>query len=151
MPKPFRRFILTLVAVVAIAALGSTDDANYQYALVQNTCAPWDGAAMQITLANEPLQCQREVHGAYLMLGVWRGVPLHAGQVVKFSPNENNGFASRCKKAGECQAAESGEITFDTVVAGKSATGRYELHFRDGTTMTGRFNAKWCQVRMMCG
>jgi hypothetical protein len=151
MLKPFRRFILTLVAVAAIAALGSTNDAKYQYALIQNSCAPWDGGAIQVTLANEPLQCQGEVHGAHLVLGVWRGLPLHAGQVVKFSPREDNGFASRCKKEDECEAAESGTITFDSVATGKGATGHYEVRFRDGRTITGRFDAKWCEVRELCG
>lgn len=151
MLKPFRLLILALVAVTVIAANGTSDGADYQYALIQNTCAPWDGAGVQVTLANEPLQCQREVQGAYLMLGVWRGLPIHAGQVVKFGPHVDNGFASRCKSPEECEAAQSGEITFDSFTAGKNASGRYELHFRDGKTSDGQFNAKWCEVRMVCG
>ena len=147
----FRWLLLTLVVVVAIAASCTSESTDYQYALIQATCAPWDGPALQLTLADEPLQCQRDVKGAYLMLGVWRGLPIHAGQTVKFSPKENNGFGSVCKKAAECQAAESGEITFDHYDEGKGATGHYELHFRNGKTLTGHFDAKWCYVRMFCG
>lgn len=151
MLNQFRLFLLTIVAVVAVAASCASENANYRYALIQNTCAPWDGAAIQLTLANEALQCQREAQGAYMMLGVWRGFPIHSGQVVNFGPKDNNGFASRCKKANECEAAQSGEIAFDSFDKGKGATGHYELRFHDGETITGRFDAKWCTVRMMCG
>ncbi len=150
MPRSFRRFLLSLV-VAAVAMSCTSETANYQYALVQDSCAPWDGGAIQVTLANQPLECDREAKGEYLMLGVWRGLPIHAGQVVKFGSRENNGFASRCKKAGDCVAAESGEITFGSFGKDKGATGHYELHFRNGETVSGRFDAKWCSVRMFCG
>jgi len=151
MLKPFRRFVVTLLALVAIAASCTSESSDYQYALIQDSCAPWDGAAIQVTLANETLQCQREVKGAYLMLGVWRGLPIHSGQVIKLSPKEDNGFASRCTKGNDCERAESGEITFDRFDTDKGATGHYELHFRNGDIATGRFDARWCAVRMMCG
>ncbi len=151
MLKPFCRFVFTLLALVAIAASCTSESSDYQYALIQDSCAPWDGAAIQVTLANEPLQCQREVKGAYLMLGVWRGFPIHSGQVIKLSPKEDNGFASRCKKGNDCERAESGEIIFDSFDKDKGATGHYELRFHNGETVSGHFAAKWCTVRMMCG
>ena len=83
-------------------------------------------------------------------MGVWRGLPIHPGQEVKFGAGSDAGFASRCAREGNCQRAESGWIEFDTFERGSGARGRYELHFKDGETMKGSFEAKWCEERVVC-
>ena len=94
---------------------------------------------------------QAFAEGPFLRMGVWKDLPIHAGQVVKISRGTSNGFASRCRKEGDCEAVESAEITFDTYKEGSGATGSYELHFKGGDTMIGRFEVKWCDVQVMCG
>src|SRR5262249_23146551 len=125
-------------------------DSAFSYALIRPSCAPWDGGAIEVTLAKEPLKCDR-TDGPYLAIGVWKGLPLHDGQEVNFDSRTNAGFASQCTKEGDCERAESGKIVFEKVQQGSEASGHYELHFKGGRILTGKFDAKWCNDRVFCG
>jgi len=140
----------TLVAVVAIAATAISAPATFTYGTIQSSCAPWDGPAIGITLTNEPAQCKRTSE-PFISIGIWRGLPVQAGQVVKFDLGSDVGFASRCKKEGNCERAQSGTITFDRYEEGSGASGRYEFHFKGEQTLSGTFDVKWCQERVICG
>ena len=136
--------------IVGIAlSIACSAQASFSHALIRASCAPWDGPAIDIRLTAEAAQC-KDVTGPYLDMGVWRGVPIHAGQVVKLSSSsENEGFASKCTKVGDCERAQSGTITFDTYKDGSGATGHYELHFKSGD-VSDKFDAKWCEERVVC-
>ncbi len=140
----------TVVAVVAIAATATSAPAAFSYGTIRGSCAPWDGPAIGITLTNEPAQC-KTTSEPFISIGIWRGLPVQTGQVVKFAPGSDAGFASRCKKEGNCERAQSGTITFDRYEQGSGASGRYELHFKDDETLSGTFDVKWCQERVVCG
>ena len=142
--------LITLALLVA-AANGAPANSKYSYGLIQRSCAPWDGPAIAITLATKPVECKRFPTSQYINMGVWRGLPIHSGQTVKFTEYSDIGFASRCANQDNCERAESGEITFDTFKEGTGTTGHYELHFKNGDTVTGRFDIKWCEFREMCG
>ena len=47
---------------------------------------------------------------------------------MKFGATSNAGFASLCRKVGDCERAESGTIVFERFQDGSGASGRYELH-----------------------
>ena len=145
-----RRTGLTMWLCIASLAVPTAcrAQASFSHALIQPSCAPWDGPAIDIRLTPEPGQC-KNVSGPYIDMGVWRGLPIHAGQVVKFGSGSNDGFASRCAKVGECERAESGTIVFDTYQDGSGATGRYNLRFKSGE-VSGSFDAKWCENHMVC-
>ena len=147
------RLVLSLITILLLVTIASgvPSDSKYSYGLIQRTCAPWDGAAIALTLATKPVECKRVPTSDYLNIGVWRGLPIHDGQTVKFTSVSDDGFASRCSKANNCERAESGEITFDTFKEGASATGHYELHFKGGETLSGKFDVKWCEFREFCG
>ena len=113
--------LATFVAVVAIATTAPSAPAAFSYGTIQSSCAPW------------------------------RGLPVQSGQVVKFAPGSDAGFASRCKKEGTCERAQSGTITFDRYEVGSGASGRYELHFKGDETLSGTFDVKWCDERVICG
>jgi len=142
--------LLSISACLNLAAVPTSADSPYSYALIRSSCAPWDGAAIEVYLTKEPAQCSR-TDGPYLVIGVWRGLPLHDGQEVKFNSISSIGFASTCAKAGDCERTESGTVVFDKVQQDSSASGHYELHFKGGKTLTGNFNAKWCTDRVVCG
>jgi hypothetical protein len=147
-----RVVLLTLAALVAVVSTtGTAEPSKYSYALVRGSCAPWDGGAVDVTLSTEPLECKQEPHGEYLAIYIWRGLPLHPGQVIKIRAGSDDGGVSRCKKTGNCERAESGEISFDSFVEGKSASGRFAVHFKNGETVTGTFQARWCVERVTCG
>jgi len=141
---------LAVIILLALGRIAFSAQSPFAYGLIQSSCAPWDGPAIGITLTVEPAQCER-VTGPFISLGVWRGLPIHAGQTVKFSSGSDAGFASRCAKEGDCQRAESGSIVFEKYEEGSGAGGRYELHFKDGTTLSGNFDVKWCKTRTVCG
>ena len=84
-------------------------------------------------------------------MGVWRGLPVHSGQTVKFTDISDVGYASRCAKENDCERAESAEITFDSYKEGEGARGHYELHFKGGDVVSGKFDVKWCEFRELCG
>jgi hypothetical protein len=69
--------------------------------------------------------------------------------VVKLGPNSNAGFAP-CAKVGDCERAESARITFESHQEGSGATGRYQLHFKDGKDLNGAFYVQWCESRLFC-
>jgi len=142
--------LATFIAVAAIATTATSAPAAYSYGTIQSSCAPWDGPAIGITLTSEPAQCKRTSE-PFISIGIWRGLPVQSGQVVKFAPGSDAGFASRCKKEGSCERAQSGTITFERYEVGSSASGRYELHFKGGETLSGTFDVKWCDERVICG
>ncbi|HTS07737.1 MAG TPA: hypothetical protein VMP68_19335 [Candidatus Eisenbacteria bacterium] len=142
--------VLSACAWFVLAAVPSSADSPFSYALIRPSCAPWDGGAIEVTLTKESAQCSR-TDGPYLAIGVWRGFPIHDGQEINFEPRTSVGFASQCAKAGDCERAESGKIIFKKFQQGTGASGHYELHFKGGRTLTGDFDAKWCNDRVVCG
>ena len=141
---------LAVAVLFALARVATFAESPFTYGLIRGSCAPWDGPAIEVTLTKSPVQCAR-VAGPYISIGVWRGLPIHAGQTVKFGSGSDAGFASRCVKEGDCERAESGSIVFEKYEEGLGARGRYELHFKGGQTITGSFGARWCQTRVVCG
>ena len=121
-----QRSFLAILTVSATALLLAANP-SFTHGLIQSSCAPWDGAAIAITLSPETVQCGRAPSGPYLSLGVWRGLPLHDGQVVKFGSGSDNGYASRCTKENDW------------------------LHFKGGETVSGTFEVQWCNTRSICG
>ena len=120
------------------------------YGLIQDSCAPWDGPAIEMSVTKSRAQCGR-VAGPYISIGVWRGLPIRSGQTIVFGNGSDSGFASRCAKQGDCQRAESGMILFEKYESGSGARGRYELHFKGGEKISGTFDVVWCKTRVICG
>jgi len=141
---------LAVIMLLVLGQVAPSAQLPFAHGLIQSSCAPWDGPAIGLTLTTEPAQCER-VTGPYISMGVWRGLPIHAGQTVKFGGGSDAGFASRCTKEGDCQRAESGSIVFEKYEEGSGARGRYELHFKDGNTLSGSFDVQWCKTRSVCG
>jgi hypothetical protein len=147
------RTLVVASAVLAMPFLGTSStakEASYPHGFVQATCAPWDGPALEIRLTTEPVQCKAS-NGPFVLISIWRGLPLHAGQTVKFGPGEGAGTASRCAKANDCRPARSGTVVFERFEDGSLAAGRYELVFKDDDVLKGTFDVKWCASRPLCG
>ena len=147
-----RQMLVPILTIVGLLATGSTAidrRLSFSHGRLQRSCAPWDGPAIDLRLTSEPAQC-KAIAGPYIDIGVWRGLPIHSGQSVRFAPTSDAGFASRCSKVGDCERAESGTIMFDSYQTGSGASGRYELHFRGGTDVKGMFHATWCETDLIC-
>jgi len=146
------RMVAVAVAIAAISVGGVAfcSQSSFAFGLIRGSCAPWDGPAIDLRLTTEPAECKRASE-PYIDIGIWRGLPIHPGQEVRFAAGSDAGFASLCTRVGNCQRAESGWIEFETFERGAGSRGRYELHFKDGETMKGSFEAKWCEERVICG
>jgi hypothetical protein len=149
-----RRAVVTIAifafALAAIAAIASPDGPSFSYGTMQNSCAPWDGPAIEMRLTTEPAQCKR-VTEPYIAIDIWRGLPIHEGQVVKLGSGSDAGSGARCAKEGDCKLAESATIVFDKYQEHSSAAGHYELPFKGGEILKGTFAVKWCEERVFCG
>jgi hypothetical protein len=139
-----------VVALAAIAAIASPDGPSFSYGTMQSSCAPWDGPAVEMRLTTQPAECKR-VSEPYISIAIWRGLPIHEGQVVKLGGGSDAGSAARCVKEGDCKLAQSATIVFDKYQARSDAAGHYELQFKNGETVKGTFAVKWCEERVVCG
>ena len=143
--------VLVLVfALTAIAAIASPDGPSFSYGTMQSSCAPWDGPAVEMRLTTQPAECKR-VSEPYISIAIWRGLPIHEGQVVKLGGGSDAGSAARCVKEGDCKLAQSATIVFDKYQTRSDAAGHYELQFKNGETVKGTFAVKWCEERVFCG
>lgn len=147
-----RRKVVTVavLAMTAIAASAKADGPSFSYGVMQSSCAPWDGAAIAIRLTTEPAECKK-VSGPFFSIAIWRGLPLHAGQVVHLDAGSGAGSVARCAKEGDCKLTELATITFDKYQERASAAGHYELQFKGGEILKGTFEVKWCDERVICG
>ncbi len=137
-------------ALTAIAAVATAAGSSFSHGTMQSSCAPWDGPAIEMRLTTEPAQCKR-VTEPYISIAIWRGLPIHAGQVVKLNTGSDAGSAARCTREGDCKLTQSATIVFDKYQEGASAAGHYELQFKDGEILKGTFEVKWCEERVVCG
>lgn len=142
--------IFSILALTGMAAIATPAGPSFSYGTMQSSCAPWDGPAIAIMLTTEPAQCKRTTE-PYLSIAIWRGLPIHAGQTVKFGSGSDAGSAARCAKAGDCKLAQSATIVFDDYQERSGAAGHYELQFKDGENLKGTFAVKWCEERVFCG
>jgi hypothetical protein len=141
---------VAVIALTAAAPIATPAGSAFHYGTLQSSCAPWDGPAVEIRLTAEPAQCKR-VTEPYISIAVWRGLPIHAGQVVKLGTGSDAGSAARCTKEGDCKLAQSATIIFDNYQKSSGAAGHYELQFKGGEILKGTFEVKWCEERVFCG
>jgi hypothetical protein len=141
---------LLAVALIAVAAIAIPAEPSFSFGTIRSSCAPTDAPAIAITLTPERSVCKR-VAGPYVSFAIWRGLPIHAGQVVEFGPGSNAGSAARCAKEGDCKLVQSATIVFDSYEERSGAKGRYEMNFKGGETLKGSFEVKWCEERVICG
>lgn len=146
--------IFLLALALALALLGTgvaaiAGESSLSYGVLQRSCAPWDGPAMEMWLTTEPTQ-SKTISGPYVQIGIWRELPLHDGQVLKLGTNSKAGFASRCAKVGDCERAESATITFESYRQSSVATGRFQLRFEGGKDLNGAFYVKWRESHLLC-
>jgi hypothetical protein len=141
---------LLAVALIAVAAIAIPAEPSFSFGTIRSSCAPTDAPAIAITLTPERSECKR-VAGPYVSFAIWRGLPIHAGQVVEFGPSSNAGSAARCGKEGDCKLVQSATIVFDSYEERSGAKGHYEMNFKGGETLKGSFEVKWCEERVICG
>jgi len=141
--------LLMLRLVAGCGVLGEKEP--FLYATISNSCAPWDGPAIDPHFSSTPLKCGK---GDVIELTVsfWRELPLHDDQTFVLDAKSKWGGASYCRGGEQpCERATVGTIHIEKFGRGKGAEGTYELEFPKKGRVSGRFHAEWCQIRIMCG
>jgi hypothetical protein len=120
----------------------------YRFGTINHSCGPADGPALAISLTQTGDQKQ----------GPWLNIYIneHLPELPVTSPKTYDlklgadAGSFRCTSNSDCARADSGTVTLDHL-DGNGGSGRYSMHFTDGTTEEGSFELHWIEVRMMCG
>jgi hypothetical protein len=107
------------------------------------SCAPNDGAAMDVMIGSTPTCAQ---HGDGLHLSLWGA--LTAGAVSRVGQGQPNGVAETCAMTG-CSPL-SGTVTVVSV-SDTELIGAYQLTEATGEQATGTFSAPLCASGVLCG
>ena len=120
----------------------------YRFGTVNHSCGPADGPALAISLTQN----------GDAKKGPWLNIYIndHLPELPVRSPKSydlkigSDAGSSRCISNSDCVRADSGSFTLDRL-DGTGGTGRYSMHFTDGTSEEGKFELRWIEVRMVCG
>lgn len=130
---------------------GNTDSAYSRYAVIQASCAPWDGAAIELRLSpSKPTA--KGPSAPWIVVSVWQSREEASGGTFRFPDNSGRvGAATHCRNEENCEPVESGVVRFDRFVTGKPATGTFDLVLKGGRRERGAFSAEWGALAVPCG
>jgi hypothetical protein len=121
---------------------------RFPFAYVQNDCGPADGPALTFRFTQKDSKCEK-YEEPFIVISIVDNLPTFAPQDYRIGPG-SMALARRCLRPGQCEAATSGTLHLAKLSNGKSASGKYELHFRDGSIEEGSFDAVWCAMTLIC-
>jgi len=116
---------------------------RFAHSAFHKTIAPWDGAAVQLFLAEKPLPRQAPV-APFVSVRICRASTALSGQRVRLEGTESRrGMARWLPQEGKGAPVSWVEIAFEEIEEGKPVKGTYEVAFPDGRRDRGRFEAAW--------
>lgn len=122
-------------------------------AAVSPSCAPDDGAAFTIEIGLTDRSCAAAPSGSVLRLSFWTNTSMPAGHTWNLAPNVGEGQGTYTPIADPTSfvSMDSGTLVVDTWAA-DSAAGSYDVMLKDGTHLSGTFDAIPCLMTpAMCG
>lgn len=143
-------FFLAVLFLVepATPAYWKDSSARFPFSYMQRDCAPNDAVALDFYFTARKSECGKYSE-PFLKISIWRNLPKSAPYSMEIRGWD--GTAIRCLKPGACEAVTSGTLHLDKFVEGKSSSGEYELHFKDGSVERDKFDATACHVYFLCG
>lgn len=123
----------------------------YKYAYAMRGCAPWDGAAVQIYLSDEPLTEKGQIQKPLLSIFIYKDISEISEKIFKLGQDFNIGTASLCPKEGKCQLIKSGTVIIKSVSPDKNIQGEYEIEFEGNIKKIGKFQTSWMKEMIPCG
>jgi hypothetical protein len=116
---------------------------RFAHSAIHKAVAPWDGAAVQLFLAEKPMAKMVPV-APFVSVRVYRGVAELSGQRVRLGGEESRaGNAQWSPRPGQGSPLAWAEVRFEEIKEGEPVRGQYELAFPDGMRERGRFEAAW--------
>lgn len=122
-----------------------------KHAVIQGSCAPWDGPAVELHLSPSPLECMRESFPC-VVISIWKGLEDVSGKSFTFpDPDNRVGAAVFAQSAETYGRVRSGMVRFEPFKPGSPARGEFDVELPDGRRERGTFEAPWCAERVPCG
>jgi hypothetical protein len=145
-------FLLTLALFASSPSSGRESQtkprARFPFAYVQNDCGPADGPALTFRFTLKESKCGK-YEEPFIVISIIGNLPAFAPQDYPIGSGSRV-LARRCLIPGQCEAVTSGTLHLAKFSKGKSASGEYEVHFRDGSVEKGSFDAVWCVMTLIC-
>ena len=135
-----------------IVVNAGNDHSRYsRHAVIQASCAPWDGAAIELRLSPSP-PIAKEPVAPWIVVSVWQSREEVSGGTFRFPDASGHvGAATHCRSEQDCEPVESGTVRFDRFVTGKPATGSFDFVLKGGRRERGSFSADWGELTVPCG
>lgn len=128
-----------------------TAAARFPFAFVQKGCGPTDGIAIEFYFTTKQSRGGKYTE-PYLYIQLSENLQNPAPQNYSIKQRSSDLLAGRCLKSGRCDDAISGFLQLTRFGVPQGASGKYELHFLDGSVETGDFDAQWYNVKnLACG
>ena len=116
---------------------------------ISKTCAPHDGAALSIRIADSPLKCGESVN-SYLSIAIWTHIAEVSGKEFSFS-NGKLGVVQKRLADGKWVSAKSATIRFEKSDDKSDVIFEIDVEFQDDEKVKDKFKAKWCREEFVCG
>ena len=124
---------------------------GFPYAAYHKDCAPWDGPAISLILAADPIDGLLPGY-PHLRIANYRPPASFAESSFDWAGTDHTyGHAQLCGAEGECEVPHEVRVGFETPAEDGSVKGEIFIRFVDQREITGRFDAALIQTSMRCG
>ena len=142
-------FLLAAIATLVIAPSGRTESkAPKCAALAMRDCAPWDGPAFRIFVA-EPQRPKVDRNAAWMEISIWRVPDIRRN--ASFTFPDKTGKIGAVLFEGSGMPSVQGTVTFQKAVFGHDVEGAFDFVAPGGRHVTGAFRAPWLDDVPACG
>lgn len=127
---------------------------GFRYASASPDCAPWDGRAITILLSDRPGTDSGGISGdrrPLVRVSIYPRSASVGRQSYEWPADPQAGSAIRCLAGADCESATRGIVTITNGLPDTVVLGSIQLHFADGSGITGGFRARWIQRQVLCG
>lgn len=141
---------LPIVGLVVLGCATPLPQAPILNAVLVETCAPWDGAAVALFLT-ERAAVDSYPSPPYSAITVYRDLPKLLGrrfEVGRDTPNLGSGHA--CPATGPCVPAPGASIAFGGLNPDGTIEVTYRLEASGGAVLTGRARARLSPIPRRC-
>lgn len=115
-------------------------------------CAPWDGPATTIILADTMASDPRTAPLPHAWVSLYRPALEVAGRTFRWDEDDKNtGGAMRCDAEGQCEAATKAVVRMLPSASKAGLAGAVDFVFPSGAQVSGGFRAVWTTHELLCG
>jgi hypothetical protein len=146
-----------LIPLAALACTGTPTaepgDGPSGTATVTPDCAPDDGSALLISVGVSSTCGADAPTTPWVRFALWSGLPNADGDSVTLDASLANGNIWYYDQGGDTdwRVLAGASITFDEYDEAGAINGSYEMTLEDTTTLTGTFDATFCDADPQCG